>query len=340
MSQATLRWLVVGFILPGLGAAEAQARTVVVDCGRGESIGDALTRPGRPLVVRVRGICRENVIVERDDVVLQGADPAADGVRARDDTRATLRVRDARDVRVERLSIGDGSPGLWLDRASEVVIEDTQFVDNVARAGIRAEDSTAVLRRVTVSRNGFRGVDVLRSWVIFSDSTITDNVSPGAGEGIVAQLTSSASLINCTVAGSTAVAVHGGSVVHAQDSTIEGGTDPAHPIKRAVSIVGGSRGSFGRGSLRGQLEVREKSLLTLLAADQLGGLENLVDGDSFFAVHQSRLAAATRFATFGSGTFTSGAEPAALSCDASAGAICTAGVVVPASTCALCPAAP
>jgi hypothetical protein len=321
------------------GTAAAHPRTVDVDCRRGESIGAALRRRGNPLTIEIRGICRENVVVDRSDVLLQGADPASDGIRADLDTLPALLVRDARAVQVRRLSLFGGSPALWLDRAV-ADLEDLTVTGAAARGGIRADGSRASLRRVTVTRNAFRGVDSLGSWLLFRDSAITDNLSPDGGEGIVTQLSGHTGIVNCSVTGSTALVAVGGSEVTGNDSTIEGGLDPARPL-RAISVSNGQV-ALSRGSVAGPLDLRYQGRLTLLGTDQLSaGADNVVDTGALLHVVQAQLSGRTRLTNFGRAAFSAGSVPASLSCEGGAEAYCPDSVTgVPVSTCGLCPARP
>jgi hypothetical protein len=62
-----------------LPSASAQANTFTVDCNRGQKLANALRQGDfrKPLVINVRGTCREFVTIARDNVTLRG-DPAAE----------------------------------------------------------------------------------------------------------------------------------------------------------------------------------------------------------------------------------------------------------------------
>jgi len=78
---------------PLTARADDKIKTVEVDCTKGKTIGKALERDNedRPLVVVVQGICNENVVIDRDDVTLQG-DSSSDGVTGLDPTKDTILI--------------------------------------------------------------------------------------------------------------------------------------------------------------------------------------------------------------------------------------------------------
>ena len=74
------------------GAAPTLTRTV--DCARGQSISRALAHapPGREVVLIIRGTCNESVLIDRDDVVLQGDANVGGTVNGPDATVDTILV--------------------------------------------------------------------------------------------------------------------------------------------------------------------------------------------------------------------------------------------------------
>ncbi len=77
-------WLVAGSVALAVGlagGADAQSAPVFVDvdCGAGETIGDALVKTAAEphVVLSISGVCRESVEIRRDDVELQGRPGAA-----------------------------------------------------------------------------------------------------------------------------------------------------------------------------------------------------------------------------------------------------------------------
>ena len=134
-------------------------RTVLVRCDRGQTIGRALKKPGAPLVVEVRGFCDEDVVISRDDVVLRGADPLADGVRGVGTGTSSLdgviEVRGARDVTLENLTVTGGDrSGIALDRADNVTVGNCRVRDNGTRGLVANYSSNIIVTDTAIAKNG------------------------------------------------------------------------------------------------------------------------------------------------------------------------------------------
>src|SRR5262249_26007 len=93
------------------------ASTVTVDCAKGETINQALTKSPtmRNLTIEISGLCTENVVITRDHVTLHGTDPAHDGIKAdlnEEISDVALWVRGAQLVTVQNLKLTGGFSGL------------------------------------------------------------------------------------------------------------------------------------------------------------------------------------------------------------------------------------
>src|SRR6185436_6419164 len=90
----------------GAGAVFAgDTKTVNVDCGKGDTIQQALdqhAKPGRALTVKIKGTCTENVVITADDTTLIG-DPTAT-VTSTDPAQNTILVNAASRCTVENLT--------------------------------------------------------------------------------------------------------------------------------------------------------------------------------------------------------------------------------------------
>ena len=128
--------------------ARAQA-TVTVDCASGDLVADALTSTAPELTVRIIGICAEDFEVTRDDVLFRGANPANDGFSwgggdGSEVAFATVLVREARNIRFERLGFFDGSRnGLGVENTNSVEVDRCRFQNN--ERGIGASDSIVLV---------------------------------------------------------------------------------------------------------------------------------------------------------------------------------------------------
>ncbi len=159
---------------------DSDPRTVSVDCAKKDSINEALEKhPDDELIIEIKGICQEDVLVQRDNVTLRGSDPASDGIAAVTsdpaDTGIALHIREAKRVAVENLKItGGGLTGLMANNANH-----------------RPQIEVSNCR---VEGNGVIGAFLVNSRVRFTDTVFTGNGQSDGGVGIVA---SEASLLIC-----------------------------------------------------------------------------------------------------------------------------------------------
>jgi len=155
--------LATAVALTAIGAlptASAQSNTFTVDCNRGQTIARALELGDfrKPVVINLRGTCREFVTVTRAYVTLRG-DPAAEIV-APDNGRDLLTVSADR-LTLENLTLTGGLTGLSLDHgpsfyADKVVIQDA------SQMGVRVRVGDARINNCTVQRSGNVGVYLVR----------------------------------------------------------------------------------------------------------------------------------------------------------------------------------
>ena len=168
-SLASAKWL---DIVPGsfeffsvYPTKDKSSGTVTVDCNKGESINQALTKSPhvRNLTVEISGLCHENVVVTRDHVTLHGTDPAHDGIQAdlsAEITDVALWVRQAQLVTVENLKLTGGFSGL--------------LVTNVTLDSLR-------LINCRLESNGAYGAQLQNALVVAQDSTLSTNGNINAG---------------------------------------------------------------------------------------------------------------------------------------------------------------
>jgi nitrous oxidase accessory protein NosD len=93
--------------------ASGQTITFAVDCSRGQTIADAITRADarKPLVLLIRGTCNEYVNIIRDDVTLRG-DPGSGGaINGPGSTAAAVTVQGDRTA-LESLTVTGGATGV------------------------------------------------------------------------------------------------------------------------------------------------------------------------------------------------------------------------------------
>lgn len=143
-----------------LPTASAQSNTFTVDCNRGQAIARALELGDfrKPLVINVRGTCREFITITRANVTLRG-DPAAEIV-APDNGRDLLTVSADR-LTLENLTFTGGLTGLSLDHGPSFYA-DNLVIQDASNVGVRVRVGDARLNNCTVQRSGNIGVYVVR----------------------------------------------------------------------------------------------------------------------------------------------------------------------------------
>ncbi|MGH7129777.1 MAG: hypothetical protein ACREIV_14500, partial [Planctomycetaceae bacterium] len=127
-----------------------------VDCQERGSLQEAVDKSESGALIEVRGICAENVVVIRKDLLLRGADPAADGVRGPAAGSASLRVRQGTVV-IENLSFsGGGGTGISAEDAL-VFCEGCDLIGNAGPAALAHRGAAVSLLASTVQgQHGIR----------------------------------------------------------------------------------------------------------------------------------------------------------------------------------------
>ena len=251
--------------LTAIGAlpnASAQSNTFTVDCNRGQKIATALELGDyrRPVLINVRGTCREFVVITRAGVTLRG-DPTAEIV-APDNAHDLLTVSADR-AWLGSLTLTGGLTGLSQDHepsfyAEKLVVQDTRGV------GVRIRVGDARINDCTVQRAGGAGVSVIRGGsAILSNCQVLDsgevgisvtgtsvvNLTNGSkvmrsgAEGVVLGDGSQGTIRASTISDNGAVGLHvgTGSSVSVFDSTISGNGRSARPQGDGIMVWGGAQ---------------------------------------------------------------------------------------------------
>ena len=154
---ATLTALTAIGMLP---TALAQSNTFTVDCNRGQRIAGALEQGDfrKPVVINVRGTCREFVTITRANVTLRG-NPTAEIVAP--NPNSDLVTVSADRVIFENLTLTGGLAGLSLDHGPSFYA-DKLVIQDASQVGVRVRVGDARLNNCTVQRSGNIGVYVVR----------------------------------------------------------------------------------------------------------------------------------------------------------------------------------
>jgi len=235
--------LATAVALTAIGAlptASAQSNTFTVDCNRRQTIARALELGDfrKPVVINLRGTCREFVIVTRAYVTLRG-DPEAEIVAP--DNEHDLLTVSADRLTLENLTLTGGLTGLSLDHGPSFYA-DKLVIQDASQMGVRVRVGDARINNCTVQRSGNVGVYLVRG-----------------GTGI---------LSNCQVldSGQAGVSVTQNSFVNINRSTIM--RSGAH----GVLLTQGSGGSINNGSTIAEnagngIELNQSQLLVSGGAD-------------------------------------------------------------------------
>jgi len=143
-----------------LSNASAQSNTFTVDCNRGQKIGAALDQGDfrKPVVINVRGTCREFVTITRANVTLRG-NPTAEIVAP--DNQHDLLTVSADLVTLQDLTLTGGLTGLSQNHAPSFYA-DKVVIQDASEIGVRVRVGDARLNNCTVQRSGNIGVYVVR----------------------------------------------------------------------------------------------------------------------------------------------------------------------------------
>jgi parallel beta-helix repeat protein len=180
----------------------------------------------KPLVLNVRGTCREFVSITRDNVTLRG-DPSAELVAPTQ--TADLVIIEARGVTLENLTLTGGRYGLRNNHGFSLIISNC-VIQDTSSDGFHGFVGDARLMKTTVRNSGGAGVYLARgaSAGVSDDSHIIGN----AGAGILADRNSTVVVSASEIGGngSNGVQLQNGSVGSISTSVIEGnGTDDDKP---------------------------------------------------------------------------------------------------------------
>jgi len=159
MRKTFIATLVALTALGFLPDASAQ-NTYTVDCNKGQKIATALELGDfrKPVVINLRGACREFVTITRANVTLRG-DPTAEIVAP--NPNSDLVTVSADRVIFENLTLTGGLAGLSLDHGPSFYA-DKLVVRDASGIGVRVRVGDARINNSTVQGSGNIGVYVVR----------------------------------------------------------------------------------------------------------------------------------------------------------------------------------
>jgi len=235
-------------VIGALPSASAQSNTFTVDCGLGQTIAKVMKLGDfrKPLVINVRGTCKESVSITRDMVTLRG-DPTAELVAPAQN--ADLVIVEARGVNLENLTLTGGSYGVRNNHGFSLNISNC-VIQGTRSDGFHGFVGDARLINTTVQDAGGAGVYLTRgaSAAISQNSQIVGN----AGAGVLADRNSTVIVSGSTIGGngSNGVQLQNGSNGSVSGSVIEGnGTDDGKP-GAGISVSQSQAGMLASNTIR------------------------------------------------------------------------------------------
>ena len=192
----------------GLAAAtSAAAATVTVDCSAGQAVGSILGTLTPGDVVLVRGMCRENLLMEPEvqRITLDGQGSAT--IQAADERQPAIQLL-GREITIKRFTITGGFFGIAINRGATAIIENNN-IRGAAHSGIEvSQNSFARIVDNTIERNQLNGILVLGSASVHIGVLSTGDKVPRANviqnngqDGISVQRASTARIIGNTLSG-------------------------------------------------------------------------------------------------------------------------------------------
>ena len=220
--------------------AKLQPQNIFIDCGAGQTIGDALGQAEdtlNPFHITVIGVCTELVTINRDNITLQGASEG-DGIQApnSDNFQVLLRIQGAQKVQLKQLTFTGGSVGLLATRSASFSAENLQIKDS-AFLGIHLRESSTGLLENSIIEDHSECIKVEDGSYLNLKSC---KVSKSGGHGIAVRSGSVAVIYSSTIDYNAASGVMSfdGSTLDFNDCTIEYN-------KSGISIWAGSAGRVG-----------------------------------------------------------------------------------------------
>ena len=247
---------------PPTTASADGRKFVTVQCDRGETIGDVLTKHEGPLTVQVVGVCQEHVAVDRDDVSLIAGGVGA-GIHGPDASANTVIVTGHRFV-LDGLSVTGGRNAIVVSGGSRAQLQNCGVT--AAGAGIVSgigilffQGASGTVDACEATGNRSDGIMIDGAVAIITNSRFTSNGRNGvfvfggstARIGLTSAFAPAPNVIDNN--GGNGIHITQGAMALIHGNTISGnGTNPASPVGRFGVILFQSRADLiGRNTITG-----------------------------------------------------------------------------------------
>jgi hypothetical protein len=195
------------FVFCLANVAHLCAATVQIDCDRGDAIGRILSTVNPGDIIRVQGVCRENVLVESEvqRITLDGQGKTT--IDPPDARRPAVQVL-GREVTIKGFTVTGGTFGIAINRGATGTV-DGNTVRNTTISGLEvSHNGFARIINNIVERNQQEGILVIGSASVHIGVIGTDDQIPGPNvirdngrDGIQVLRASTARIIGNTISG-------------------------------------------------------------------------------------------------------------------------------------------
>jgi hypothetical protein len=171
--------------LTAVGAlAKDTPKSVIVDCGKGQSLNSALDDGAATLVVEFSGVCAEDVVIRRGSVTLQGSAPGAKitGAAPAAAPVPAVSIRGVTNVLLRNFAVQDTDrQGIDLKSATAVTLDGIVSDGNLGDGMRLMEGSAVFVRNSSFDENAGDGIGVWQNSSIVFEGTVTLNANNRAG---------------------------------------------------------------------------------------------------------------------------------------------------------------
>jgi nitrous oxidase accessory protein NosD len=233
---------VICFPLNAQQPAATESGSVTVDCNAGGAINRRLIKVKPGDVIRVRGTCLENVIVqpELQRITIDGQGTAT--VKPADARQPAIQVL-GREITIRGFTTNGGFSGIAINRGGTAIV-DHNTIENASEMGLEvSQNSFGRIINNTIRHSGVDGILVLGSasahiGVLRTDDTVPspNSILENGGDGIRVLRVSTVRLIGNTLAGNRR---NGLSVQQASHADVAGNTFNGNG-EHGIRVVGNS----------------------------------------------------------------------------------------------------
>ena len=256
-------------------------QSIIVDCSSG-TIGQVLddkARKDKPLVVRVVGNCAEHVLIQRDDVTLEG-----DG--AGGTITGSVTIDTGRRAVLANLTVTNANgDGVTVINGGSATVRDSHMVFN-GGYGISVRNAAfALVERSELSHNGRANVEGSGIFVGTGSmarglrNTMAGNANAGIDVGDHGTYRSEGDTVTSFPSGRVSLDVYRASLVDVRGVTATGNVDVNQQSQVQMRNVAG----FPVSTLTGNIVVGAQSFLRLRSGVFHAGTRNCGSGPGFFA---------------------------------------------------------